>query len=298
MDAATPVASGTNPPSTESTGFLSRIKNSSRRTKILIALVVVILAVLVFLLMQKQSENQESIATVGGTSIPRAYLNIELDYYPGTPSAELDKFLTQKVIDDQVTLLAGKQQGIIQDFPEGASISNDDYLKRTALVKTIKDAVNKESAGIEVEVVSIWFFNGIFAPIGYQEGRQVAQRKITALYDRVKSNQITMKQAGEEIAADSSLAGLDKSYKENAYTVIKRKADEPLTFWKEFDDMLWKLESNQLTPIYLASETDAGDKSFPALYAFGKLSSKIVDAAALNYADWLAEQKKNYEIQF
>lgn len=297
MDAPTPVSQT---PTSSSSGLVDKIKNSSKRTKLLVAgaLILVIVVVIALFMLQNPSRSNESIATVGNTSIPRAYLDIELEYYPATPSAEVNSMLTQKVINDQVTLLAGKQAGIIDSFPEGANLSNEQYLERTGLVDKVRDEVNKKSDGIEVEIVSVWFFNGILAPIGYEEGRQKALTKITGLYNRVKSGEITMAQAGDEIKADTSLAGLDKSYKENAYTVIKRKPGEALTFWKDFDSMLWGLEAGELTPVYTGRETDTNNRALPALYAFGKLTDKITDTQALSYEDWLVEQKKNYEISY
>lgn len=299
MNSRTTVSPDSNTPISQ--GWISKIKNSSKRTKILLgtaaALFIILLSAIVYM-MQSPGPSSEIIAKVGDTSIPRAYLEIELDYYPATPSAEVNQFLTQKVVDDQVTLLAGKQAGIISSFPEGVKLSNDEYLKRTGLVEQVRNDINKKSEGIEVEVVSVWFFNGSFASIGYNEGRQKALAKISNLYKKVKNGEISMTQAGQEIASDDSLAELDKSYKENAYTTIKRKPGEALTFWKDFDDMLWKLEPNQLTEIYTGRETDPNNRSLPALYTFGKLTERITETAALNYEDWLAEQKKNYEISY
>lgn len=299
MDAPTPVSPNPNPSVEASQGLINRIKNSSKRTKMIAlgVVAVIALAILSYFLLN-QARSQETIATVGDTKIPRAYLDIELEYYPSTPSAEVNQFLTQKIVDDQVTLLAGREAGIISSFPEGANVSNEEYLQRTGLVEQVRDEVNKKSEGIEVEVVSVWFFNGTFAPIGYQEGRQKALSIITDLHKRVKAGEITMKQAGEEIAGDASLAGLDKSYKENAYTIIKRKSGQALTFWKPYDDMLWKLEQGEVSQIYTGTETDTNDRLLPALYTFGKLTDKITDTTALNYDDWLAEQKKNYETSY
>lgn len=293
MDALTPVSPNPNPP--VSPGLLYKIRNSSKRTRIFVGAVIslLVIAFVSIFLLQNRDTSDEIIATVGGTPIPRTYLDIELNYYPATPTAEIKQALTDKVVNDQITLAEGKKEGYITDYPEGKSLSKEQYLQRTKLVKEVKDKVNASGNMIKGKLVSIWFYNNAYVgPKGLAAGKQIAYDKIKPLYDQVQNGTITIEQAGEIIASDSSLAEIDQAYQGNAIVDFTFYKGGTGTFWPQFNDMLWSTEPGKITPLYLGGGILRDSQPTEELYIFGQVNQKSTNPDFVNYEDWL-EKKKN-----
>ncbi len=288
-----------------SKNFIERLsdkfRNLNSKKKILLGVVVLaLIGVIWWVSFQgKRGASEVIIAKVGDTSIPGSYLEIELKHYPATHSAQATKMLTEKIVEDEIILKAGKAQGLINETYDLKSAKTDEYLKRTKAVEEVKNKVALEAKGITVEIVSVWFFNNFSAGAqGYAKGKQIAFEKISKLYPRVKTGEITMEEAGKIIASDPDIAKLDRAYKENSFTRIKAEKGKQMTFWPDFDAQLWQLEKGGLTQVYTGNDTDAKGKIVPILYAFGQVSEKVVESNIENFDTWFENNKKLYEITY
>lgn len=249
----------------------------------------------------KDSQNNNiTFATVGDKPVYKDYLEKELAFYPGTKSAEIKRDLEEKIIDDQVTLLAGKKEGLITDFPDSPTLSNEQYIERSKQVTEIKNKIHARVGGtITVEVVSIWFENQMPASIGYEQAKTIAYTKISRLYERVKNKQISIREAGQLIATDTELEKQDRAYRENAYTKMTAKRNEEMTFWPEFDAMLWDLPVGGITTIYTGTDQNWQKTAvIPILYTFGQVVEKKADNNEKDFTQWLADKKKEFTVQY
>ncbi len=281
--------------------FLTKIKNLSRKQKIITGLVILLLAGLLVSLFWSQKENsideEVVIANVGGVELTANYLNNELKFYPGTPSAEIEKAIKEKMIDDQVTLAAAKKDGLISDYPDGRSLSQEDYLKRTQVVGQLIQKINSQGNVIEGKTVMVWFYNNRFiGPGGIENSKKLAYSKIKPLYDQVKSGEITIDQAGEKIKADKSIGTIDPAWQSNALAKFKYYKNDPATFWPEFNELLWQTEPGQLTPLYLGGGILRDGKPQEELYIFSQVDFKSINPNYNNYAEWLQLKKQDTNI--
>lgn len=224
----------------------------------------------------------------------QTYLQRETELYPREITPEVKDMLTQKVLDDQIILESAKKEGIIKDFPESENMATNAYLQRTEQVDYVKTQITKNENSLEGELVSIWFYNnGKIGPQGYEKSKQLALTKITALYNRVKKKDITMKQAGDLIAKDKSIAVLDEAYIENSYTYFHFSAGHPITFWKPFDDQLIQLKPGEISEVYLGdSFSPDGKPARDGVYVFGTITKRTDTATYNSFDNWLKQQKE------
>jgi hypothetical protein len=136
-------------------------------------------------------------------------------------------------------------------------------------------------------------------PIGYDEGKRIAREKITAVHKSVIDGSISIKQAGEIIKSDTSLAQLDPtSYKPNAYTEFNTSINDRVTFDEEFDRTLLSLSQGETTDVTVIQDHEFSDKDLPkrdALYMFGQVT-EIKEDGVEPFPAWLESQKTNYAI--
>lgn len=239
------------------------------------------------------------IATVGSERIFAQDLTTKLNMYPQETRESMKPDLKKQLIEDSIILQAGADAGYINLSGEVFDTPTKNQTQRSLLIEQVKKAVNNQAANTQGAYVTIWFMNFKPGPIGYEEGKKLALEKITALHNAVKNGQMTIKQAGQAIENDTSLAQVDPQYKTNAYVEFNTK-DKPegLTFQPEFDKQLLALKVGETTPIFTGQDYEQSDFSQPpkdALYMFGQITGRQEDGD-LPFNQWLLEQKPNYEV--
>jgi hypothetical protein len=238
------------------------------------------------------------ILSVGKEKIYQKDYDTELMYYPDKNNPAVRKMLLDKLVTESIILQAGKKEGII---PLDATVFNNpnkDYLKRIKFVEQVKRGIDQEADTIEGTIVSIWFYNNDWTgPVGYDEAKKIVLEKISALYNQVKTKKITIDQAGEIIKNDTSLASIDKAYQNNAIAHFSVHPDEPISLSQEYDQKLRKLQSGELSEIYLASiKEDETKKIRDAVYLFGMVTKRKANPTIRNFDSWYAKNKISYEI--
>jgi hypothetical protein len=227
----------------------------------------------------------------------RKYLNAELTYYPATKSAETNKMLTEKLINDEVTLQYGQEQGWVSGTADLSPENTANYLLRTNEIKKIKDRIEAEGDGISGSLVAIWFRNnGYVGPQGLAKGKQIAFSKISPLYQKVKNKEMTVEEAGKTIAEDSSLKEIDPSFDSNAIAPFRVKPAEQITFWPELDQMLRNTKPGELTTLYLGQGPDEKGQLTDELYIFGQVDQVEGNKGYTSYNQWLEKRKQSLAI--
>jgi hypothetical protein len=237
------------------------------------------------------------IAKVGEESLYQQDLNTELASYPHGDSSETRNLLQQKITKDSIILQEGQKEGLVQLDGTVFNSPNKDYKKRITLVSQLKNAIKNRQNNISGSVVSIWFFNDKAGDVGYDTGKEIAYDTIAHLYAQVKSKQITIQEAAQQIKKESILAQVDKQYATNALFTFKAGPSDKISFDPMFDDMIRKLQPGELTQIYLAKDKNLSTgKMIDAVYMFAQMSAKQSSGHPENFEQWYAQVQKNYAV--
>lgn len=239
------------------------------------------------------------IATVGSEKIYGEDLKYKKSQVaPQMLSAELEAELFERLIDESIILQAGAEADYINLSEAVFNTPLKDQQQRQKLITQVTDMVNQRTSYKKGAFVSIWFMNEDPGPIGYEEGKRVALEKISALHAAVENGSMTIKQAGEAIRNDSSLAQLDSSYKSNAYSEFDTSLKDKISFSDEFNQEFVNLSNNQVTDVIAIQDHPAGDPEQPkidALYAFGQVT-EVKTEGPPSFSTWLEGARNNYEI--
>lgn len=129
---------------------------------------------------------------------------------------------------------------------------------------------------IEAEVISIWFRNNI-VPVSVEEGKKIAKAKIDDLWERIDSEKITMKEAGDIIIADNEIeTKVDPAADGNAYASFTAQRDGfPAFNSDELNRQLWSLGEGQMTNVITVTNAIAdpefeGEEIFFAIIKVNK----------------------------
>lgn len=233
------------------------------------------------------------IAKVGNEILYRKDLDTELQNYP-PEIKNRETLLRDKLVEDSITLQAGAQEGLTQLNTTVFNSPNKDYAKRIQAVEEVKEKLANQNASIKGAIVSIWFNNIVPGPIGYEKGKQLAFATISKLYNQVRTNQITIQEAGKAIKNDPSLAQVDPVYKDNAITTFTASAGKSITFDKTFDDTLRNTKPGDITPLYLAKDKNYKGQIVDAVYMFGQVTEKKADGKDMTFGQWYDQNKNKY----
>lgn len=237
---------------------------------------------------------------VGEEVIYQRDFEYEVSMYPVIPGVNIEEIVRNKLIEDSVVIQAGAAAGwTVLDETVFNSMEKN-YEKRMKLVADLKERIQEDSiANISGSVVSVWFMNTRPGPIGYEAGKELAERKIKAVHERVKSGEISMEQAGAVLAADSSLAQVDAAYDSNAFFPFSHEMNKKIVFDDEFDAYLKTLPPGEISEIVLVQAYEGNDQTVKkdAVYMFGTVTSRRAADGMATYLEWLAQQKQIYAVQ-
>lgn len=150
--------------------------------------------------------------------------------------------------------------------------STKDPIKRINTLRELRESVGHTfDKTIDYEAIAIYFHNQVDPKIPLAQAQTAAKAKMDVLYARLQSGEITMEQAGAEIAADAikgdttgvSLANLDTLYKENAYSERKEHVLDSRFFKdKSLDEELRSLGEGQMSTVRLCKDFAFTDEEF------------------------------------
>lgn len=269
----TPSPTDTGPALKPPVNGIKKFMRNRRNMTIVGVVTVVILALMGFSIWQqsRQSSTQatrpwndlapyvptEVVGKVGEETVYGDDLNYKLyATYPNdrdmTPqeAAGMKDQLFQDVATDSALLQAAQSQGVVKVDQELINNPAKDQLKRALTVQNIRNEIKDNSTNYDYSSISIWFYNMIRPSIPVVQAEQTAKSKMDSIYARLQSGEINMKQAGDLIKADTSLARLDTNYQGNAYSEAKGVAPGTgPTAFEEIDSVALSLEEGQISPI-------------------------------------------------
>lgn len=212
------------------------------------------------------------------------YLADPSAYLAGTEfSDETIEVAFNKMVDDSLTLqfAMGQNENLDSEIYNNA---DKNHIKRSIKVDEHHDALKQKfGETYTVEKVNIWFRNVDIPVMGVEQARQITETKIKDLHARVKSGEITMKEAGDIIKADTSLAEIDKVYMDNAYTSLSLN-DHPLSGFldAEVDKRARALKVGELSEIFVGRDQEGIDQYYDAYFSFMKLTGKDGEGNSLS----------------
>lgn len=154
-----------------------------------------------------------------------------------------------------------------------------DPVARINALKELRNSIgNSFDKTVDFEAIVIYFHNQVDPSIPLDQAQAAAKTKMDVLYQRLQNGEITMEQAGAEVAADNiqgdttgvSLSSLDKLYKENAYSNRFQH-----TFSSEFftdpslNEELRSLGEGQMSTVRLCKDSKFTDAEFYAAMESG-----------------------------
>lgn len=238
------------------------------------------------------------LAKVGEERIFQTDVDYLKELYSGNPNEVSQDQYLKKLAQDSAILQGAAAAGLVELDPEFYDTPEKNQLMRQKKLQDVRQAIDKSENTISGVVISIWFANETPPKIGYEQAKKVALEKISALHADVKSNKITIEQAGQRVQSDTSLADLDIVYDVNAIYKFSRSQGEQITLSTDFDEMLWKTPQGGVTDVYLAKATPTySDKEMDALYMFGQIKTKKTNGSFTNFDDWTVEQEKKYVLK-
>lgn len=256
-----------------------------------------------FLPFFKANENDVGsaiIAKVGQEELYQKDFDYEYSIHPQKDNPQIKSIILNKMILDSVILQGAQADGLLTLDSSVFNSKDKLYSVRVSTVDSVKELLESKSDKIEGDVVSIWYHNNSWiGPKGLEASKQIARQKITDLHAQVVAKKITIQEAGQMIKNDSSLAEVDRAYKNNAilHFEVLRSDARPITLSRELDSALWNLPVGGVSDVYTGFGTDLDDtsKSYEALYAFGQVSNRqFKGVSSMSYDEWVASKKKLY----
>lgn len=238
------------------------------------------------------------IARVGTENIFRKDLDIEMADYPRIKDQDAEKIIMQKLIKDSILLQAARSERWIVLDKSVFNSPDKDYFKRLRLVRDVYSIYENKQNIVAGKVISIWFHNMVPAEIGYEQGKQIAFAKISALHRDIKSGRINILQAAQSIIEDKELVKIDKSYESNAILSFRAKNNEDITFDQSFNNIIRGLKAGDISDVFLAKDLDENNTKIDAVYMFAQVDEISNDGTDQDFDDWYQAKAKNYEIQY
>lgn len=243
--------------------------------------------------------NKQIAATVGEENIYQKNVDILVANATRGIGVDYNKLFTDKLIEESIVLQSARKDKLVTLDNSVFNSENIDLIKRSALVKQIKDAIENKADKIEGSVISIWFYNDVLGSLGLEGGKKFAFDKITPLQNQVKSGIITTKEAADRIRNDASLGQIDENYYHNAIFDFSANKGSKISFDASFDKVLWSLKEGETSDVYLLKDknVDTGE-IVDALYVFGQVTKKTAKDGANGFDAWLNDNKKLYAVRY
>lgn len=237
------------------------------------------------------------IAKVGEEYIYNVDLNTEVAAYPASDEPGQRDAIFERMVDDSIILQGAAKEKFIKLDATVYNSPEKDYDKRIALVQEARKKILDNADSYSGSVVALWFLNQKPGKIGYEQGKRIAQQKISDLQRRVKAGELTMEQAGDELRNDASLFQVDEAYKVNAYYTFTANKSKPATYDPVFETVLQKLRVNQVSDVFLGQSTDERDgKKKDAVYKFARIDKIIANRGYIDVESWLEKNRPGYAL--
>lgn len=244
----------------------------------------------------KSSLEEKPLAKIGEETIYQRDLDHERAVHPIKNDEELKTVLLEKLLMDSAVLQAGAAEGLVELTPAIFNSLNKDYALRLAAIEQVVNAIAAQSQQSEGAYVAIWFMNNEPGALGYEAGQAKARQVITDVHAKVKSGELTIEEAGEEIAANESLRQVDPAFATNAYAAYSAGPNQPPTFDDNFNQIIMALQPGAVSEVVTITDKQLSTGEIrPALFAFAQVTNQVTDGP-VSVDAWKAAQRARYAV--
>lgn len=216
--------------------------------------------------------------TLYGCDLNALFILYEADAYIqpkaiGPQDPALNAVLDAMITNSGLLQEAQKRELIVLDENIYNSATKDP-IARINTLRDLRDTIGTSfNKTVDYEAVVIYFHNQIDPKIPLAEAQVAAKAKMDTLYSRLQAGEITMEQAGVEIATDNitgdttgvSLASLDDQYKENAYALREQhNFDSEFFTDTSLNEELRSLGDGQMSTVKLCKDRKFTEQEFYA----------------------------------
>lgn len=208
-----------------------------------------------------------------------------------------DEIIIKKLVQDSIVLQAASVDKLIGLDSGFFNSPTKDLVKRNQMLEKAVAAVKSQSiTSMQGKVVSLWFYNSEEPQMGYEPAKQLATQIMTDLHNKVKTGQLSIDQAADQIKNNPELEKMDRQYRTNAIYGFITKDDKKITFDPSFDALMWNLEKGMVSDLHLSTDFKEDGTEIDAVYMFGQITEKQGNQQVKSFEDWLELKKKNYEV--
>lgn len=232
------------------------------------------------------------IAQVGEEYIYQDDLNYMIAFSRGDDN---ETELIDALIEDSIILQAAADEGLISLNDSVYGSESKDMRARIDLTREVRDIYNEEAIALEGEIITIWFNNMIPGPAGYEEGRNIAQEKISQAQNRVKTGELTMEQAAAILSADEEIEQADRAWRTNVYRTFSVSNDQQITIDQNLDAQIWELNQSEVSPVFVGSDEDQTGEARESFFVFVSITQKETGQIE-SFDSWVADNKTKYEV--
>lgn len=191
-----------------------------------------------------------------------------------------------KANEDAILQNEGIQQGLY-DTNQDLSILDPDK------VNTASDYFDtKGKRYISGETVTLWYFNTMEPPIGKENAKKIALQRISDLNQKVKSGELTMQEAAQNIKDDTALAQVDPSHINNAYARFSYISPNKSFYHDDrINQLMWQAQIGEVSDVINGYDF-SGNEEYDAYYTFFVVNEKNSESPYSSSQD-LIQQKLN-----
>lgn len=239
----------------------------------------------------------QKVASIGEHTVYGKDLNFNLYLFNQSEYASAsanNNDLKQRLLDqsqrDYIILKEAQRLGLA-DLPNDIESVNKDQWAYARAVQQAEPLVKQQFDLLSFETISIFFHNVDLPKIPLEQAEIIARDKMTAFYNQIINNQLTITQAAEAIRNDSSLAQIDPNYQGNAYTSYTDVSPEDLPFaYDEINQGLLNLSTGQVSNIMrIPPQGTPLNSENQEFYTILKMNSRPNQAKG-SFSDWLTQQ--------
>ncbi len=245
---------------------------------------------------------QPNFAIIGQDSFSRNDLNYLSGLHlpekqDSTLTSEETTRLEELALERSVVIQEARKKGLI-DFDEEIFKPDKNWQEYNQIYEKAKEAIISQEEKISVAGIFLYFYNQFPPQMGVGAAKELTRKKMEGLKEKLVGGEITLKQAAQIIASDTSLSEIDPIYYANAYAEFnnRSKIGQIVGGITDHDNnLLWSLRVGQYSPLILGSETGNQEGPNEAYWAIFQVNSKT--GTEKPYLEWLEEAKRKYAAQ-
>ncbi len=222
---------------------------------------------------------REANLTVGDVVVSTSDLEKRFEIYHAMTPENVNNILLWKHIGTQVVHDAALQNLAIQ---EGYLAATETTFNPQKVNEAREYFETRGTNHISGEMITLWFYNTNEPEMGVEAARALQKERIDSLRQRLVNGEITMKEAGEEIAANADIEAIDPAWVGNAYHKFEYVDPGQEVFNDpKLNTTIWNSPVGEYTDVLVGQDftpTEAYDAYFSIVLINEKQTNKHADS--------------------